>query len=397
MAVEPSVTPVLVPVRVDVRPRARAIGVLIVALVAAAVVSAQAIGAWVLIDGYTGASAEPGAFLVLLALLAVNEALSVNVFDDGMASPGEVPVLAAGVLCGPLAVPALEVTVTLAGAIVRRQVNWWTFFNAGVFTLSGVAGAAVLAVAFAITSSPWLLLALGGVAGLLYFVVNGVLCALGAMVYWREPFRAFFARSLAWLAPYHVGYGVLSAALVLAHQAMGMVGLLVFAMPALAMLVSLRQYTRRTEKMVKELRVANQSLEHLLAENRGLLAAISRQHIATIRGLANAIDAKDPYTAGHTERVALYSAGIAEALGPDRGATPRPRARRAAARHRQDRRVRRRADQAGAAGPTTSGRRCAATRRPPARSSRASTCRPPSSRSSATTTRTSTAPAIPIA
>ena len=315
MAVEPSVTPVLVPVRVDVRPRARAMGVLIAALVAAAVVSAQAIGAWVLIDGYAGASAEPGAFLVLLALLAVNEALSVNVFDDGMASPGEVPVLAAGVLCGPLAVPALEVTVTLAAAIVRRQVNWWTFFNAGVFTLSGVAGAAVLAVAFAITSSPWLLLALGGVAGLLYFVVNGVLCAVGAMVYWREPFRAFFARSVAWLAPYHVGYGVLSAALVLAHQAMGMVGLLVFAMPTLAMLVSLRQYTRRTERMVKELRVANQSLEHLLAENRGLLAAISRQHIATIRGLANAIDAKDPYTAGHTERVALYSAGIAEALG----------------------------------------------------------------------------------
>ena len=239
MAVEPSVTPVLVPVRVEVRPRARALGVLTVALVATAIAAALAIGIWVVIDGYTGAGAEPGAFLVLLALVVVNEALSVNVFDDGTASPGEVPVLAAAVLCGPFAVPALEVTVTVAGAIARRQVNWWTFFNAGVFTLSGVAGAAVLAVAFSITSSPWLLLALGGVAGLLYFVVNGVLCALGAMVYWREPFRAFFARSVAWLAPYHVGYGVLSAALVLAHQAMGMIGLLVFAMPALAMLASM--------------------------------------------------------------------------------------------------------------------------------------------------------------
>jgi putative nucleotidyltransferase with HDIG domain len=312
MAVEPSVTPVLVPARVDVRPRARVIGVLTVAVVA---VAAQAIAAWVLIDGSWGASAEPGAFLVLLALLAVNEALSVNVFDDATASPGEVPVLAAGVLCGPLAVPALEITVTLAAAIARRQLNWWAFFNASVYTLSGVAGAAVLAVAFAITSSPWLLLALGGVAGLVYFVLNGVLCALGMTICSGEPFRAFFARSVAWLLPYYVGYGVLAAALVLAHQAMGMVGLLVFAMPALAMVVSIGQYTRRTERMVGELRVANSSLETLLAENRGLLAAISRQHIATIRGLANAIDAKDPYTAGHTERVALYSAGIAEALG----------------------------------------------------------------------------------
>ena len=268
-----------------------------------------------LIDGYTGVIADPGAFIVLFALLAVNEALSVNVFDDGMASPGEVPVLAAGVICGPLAVPALEVTVTLAGAIVRRQVNWCDVLQRRRLHAlrGGRRGSARRRVLDHLL--PWLLLALGGVAGLLYFVVNSVLCALAAVVYWREPFRAFFARSLAWLAPYHVGYGVLSAALVLAHQAMGMVGLLVFAMPALAMLVSLGQYTRRTERMVEELRVANQSLEHLLAENRGLLAAISRQHIATIRGLANAIDAKDPYTAGHTERVALYSAGIAEALG----------------------------------------------------------------------------------
>ncbi len=291
-------------------------GVLIAALVAAAIVSAQAIVAWVLLDGYAGASAEPGAFLVLLALLAVNEALSVNVFEDGMASPGEVPVLAAGVLCGPLAVPALEVTVTLAAAIVRRQVNWCDVLQRG--RLHALRGGRRRPCSPPRSRSPPPPGSCSRSAGSRACCTSWstACCARwGRCSYWREPFRAFFARSLAWLLPYHVGYGVLSAALVLAYQAMGMVGLLVFAMPALAMLVSLRQYTRRTERMVKELRVANQSLEHLLAENRGLLAAISRQHIATIRGLANAIDAKDPYTAGHTERVALYSAGIAEALG----------------------------------------------------------------------------------
>ena len=35
----------------------------------------------------------------------------------------------------------------------------------------------------------------------------------------------------------------------------------------------------------------------------------------TIQALANAIDAKDPYTRGHSTRVSLYSARIAEKLG----------------------------------------------------------------------------------
>ena len=175
-----------------------------------------------------------------------------------------------------------------------------------------------------------------------------------------------------------------------------MVGLLVFAMPTLAMLVSLRQYTRRTEKMVKELRVANQSLEHLLAENRGLLAAISRQHIATIRGLANAIDAKDPYTAGHTERVALYSAGIAEALGLSE--EQRRNLEHGALLHD--------IGKIGVSdavltkpGPLDDHEWAEMRRHPEVACTilEGIDLPPPSSRSSATTTRTSTAPAIPIA
>jgi putative nucleotidyltransferase with HDIG domain len=69
--------------------------------------------------------------------------------------------------------------------------------------------------------------------------------------------------------------------------------------------------------MVEEMRTKNQTLEALLGENRGLLASLSRGHLQLIRGLAQAIDAKDPYTAGHTSRVAQYSVRIAAALGLD--------------------------------------------------------------------------------
>jgi putative nucleotidyltransferase with HDIG domain len=88
-------------------------------------------------------------------------------------------------------------------------------------------------------------------------------------------------------------------------------------MPAAAMLVATGQYIRATERMVEELRTKNQTLEALLGENRGLLASLSRGHMQLIRGLAQSIDAKDPYTAGHTSRVAQYSVRIAGALGLD--------------------------------------------------------------------------------
>jgi putative nucleotidyltransferase with HDIG domain len=52
-------------------------------------------------------------------------------------------------------------------------------------------------------------------------------------------------------------------------------------------------------------------------ENRRLIAALERGYLETIRALASAIDAKDPYTRGHSERVAALSVEIARELGFD--------------------------------------------------------------------------------
>ncbi len=53
------------------------------------------------------------------------------------------------------------------------------------------------------------------------------------------------------------------------------------------------------------------------AENRRLLAAMERGYLETIRALAAAIDAKDPYTRGHSDRVAALSVEIGQELGLD--------------------------------------------------------------------------------
>jgi len=46
------------------------------------------------------------------------------------------------------------------------------------------------------------------------------------------------------------------------------------------------------------------------AENRELIAKLERGYLETIRALAGAIDAKDPYTRGHSDRVAELSVEI---------------------------------------------------------------------------------------
>jgi putative nucleotidyltransferase with HDIG domain len=51
------------------------------------------------------------------------------------------------------------------------------------------------------------------------------------------------------------------------------------------------------------------------AENRQLIAALERGYLDTIRSLAAAVDAKDPYTRGHAERVATLSVAIGRELG----------------------------------------------------------------------------------
>jgi putative nucleotidyltransferase with HDIG domain len=50
-------------------------------------------------------------------------------------------------------------------------------------------------------------------------------------------------------------------------------------------------------------------------ENRRLIAALERGYLETIRSLAAAVDAKDPYTQGHARRVAALAVEIGRELG----------------------------------------------------------------------------------
>jgi putative nucleotidyltransferase with HDIG domain len=256
--------------------------------------------------------------LAVIALLTLaNELARMKLYGDNSSSQGTILAIAAGVLFGLPFLALMEAISLLAGDIKRRRVNFYTAYNMALCTLSGVGGGGILVYASDHGVRGFALLGVGAIAGLVYYVINIFLVSFSIGVLESRDPRAVMRDYVTWLGPQYMFYGVLGAGIALADRGLGVLGIAVFAMPAVAMRLATTQYVSATEDMVEKLQTSNQTLEALLAENRGLLASASRGHLQLIRGLAQAIDAKDPYTAGHTARVAQYSVRIAAALGLD--------------------------------------------------------------------------------
>jgi len=85
----------------------------------------------------------------------------------------------------------------------------------------------------------------------------------------------------------------------------------------------LRQEIRRLDDLTKEQNCALQDMNHTLelkvqertGEVKQKHAELRIAYVSTVRALVAAVDAKDTYTRGHSERVGVYSSRIARELG----------------------------------------------------------------------------------
>src|SRR5262245_28593467 len=91
------------------------------------------------------------------------------------------------------------------------------------------------------------------------------------------------------------------------------------AFDAVAMRSEVRRLNELTQSQNASLSEMNASLERKVAERTGELEAKNKElrhaYLSTIRALSEAVDAKDPYTRGHSERVGVYASRIARELG----------------------------------------------------------------------------------
>lgn len=241
---------------------------------------------WVPIGGMPGL-----AFWVVVVVLGSSS--SVRMPGGTVVDVGIAPLIACAVLGGPVAATVAaalgvfemrEIRGLLPGA--RGGVPWYgTLYNHAAVLVPAVSAAFVYALmvgqSFAPTAATLVAVV---VAGVLHFALNNALTAAAVAIREGRPVTAVLASNVRQFGFSLAGLAPLSWLMASMYVVAGPVGVLPFAVPLLA--------TRSGYKKVVEIR---------------------DMFTQTVKSLASAVDAKDPYTAGHSVRVQL----IAKDLGAE--------------------------------------------------------------------------------
>jgi diguanylate cyclase (GGDEF)-like protein len=237
---------------------------------------------------------------VLVGLVAVGQALALEVLDHGTISLSAVGSLAGAALFGPRVALPLAIAVCAVDWSARRGRLHRTAFNIGVIVLASVFGALVYEW---LPGHQWAFVAGGALAGAVYYAVNiGLLTtaiALETGERWRDALRSRFG----WLFPHYLVYGVVGAMIAVAYHHAGVLALFVFALPLILVRKSQLDYIAHTEESVRRLREATETIETQNASLTRANVALRERAMGAMESLAAAVDARDRYTAGHSRRV----------------------------------------------------------------------------------------------
>ena len=122
-------------------------------------------------------------------------------------------------------------------------------------------------------------------AVLTYWLTNTWLVSIGAWAMYGEPPHRFWQHNFQWAFVYELTSAPIALAVALAYQELWLVGLLLLALPILMIRLAYSQYLE-----------------------------LKKTYRETVRTLVKIIEMHDPYTAGHSDRVAIYSRRLCEAV-----------------------------------------------------------------------------------
>jgi putative nucleotidyltransferase with HDIG domain len=272
------------------------------------------------LSDYSRIGAAPVVFVLLIALTLILDTVRIDIFERGNISPATVPAIALACLYGPAGPICAEAAILAGRALRRGKPLVKALFDFGVLSLAGASAAGVFALLPARQAG--LVIAVSVPAAFAYYVVNsGLLALVWSLDEGVSPFAAYRER-LAWLWIHNVAAGAIAGVFVVADRSLGPSSFMLFCVPLLLAWATQKQYVDRSRTSVaalrashNELETANEQLRAALSENEQLLERTKRAYLSTITSLARTIEAKDPYTGGHTERVAEYALMLARELG----------------------------------------------------------------------------------
>lgn len=237
-----------------------------------------------------GTPGESGGGVVLFAsLLFLFDSLAIRLFNrQDTISLGFLPTLASITLFNPLAAALANGVGLAAVEIVQRKPFVKLIFNCSQWVIATIAAGHTYAIAGGVIGAPdgrstfWPFLA----GGVMFQVLNFSSVVLAISTAEGSPFIRTWMKLVRWIWPNYFALLPLALVLAIAYQRMGAPGVAFFCLPLLV--------ARYAFKLHEDLR---------------------RTFHGTIRALAAALDAKDPCTAGHSQRVGELAALIGREMG----------------------------------------------------------------------------------
>ncbi|MEX2356573.1 MAG: HD-GYP domain-containing protein [Thermaerobacterales bacterium] len=243
-------------------------------------------GFWLRSDGLSAVTS----IVALIVMAMIAEAMPVQLPRmRGTVSVGFAIIHASALLFSPL----IAAWIAAAGTLRRReldlQVPWQTMlFNKGQLGLAAA-------------TSSWVFRLLGGdlsnygqgqtimaavLSGLVYLLLNVTAVTLYLSVKHGKRVSSVWLTNIKWAFPNSMALLPISFLMAATHQVMGIVAPIFFMLPLL---------------------VARYSFQRFID--------LQTQYIATIRSLAAALEAKDPHTYGHADRVSQLAMAVGEKMG----------------------------------------------------------------------------------